>query len=100
MRIQIEEQPQKIVYIWISQEEGRNQELLDSLKPQYPEWKRQGYLPVVMESGGRRFEDLLYLLMKINYERMAEEQLKAEGLWLSKEQGECNESKELGHNRG
>ena len=78
MKIQLKETPVKIAYIWISREEGQNKALLESLKPRYAAWRAQGYLPVVMESGEKRLEDSMYLLMKHHYELMAKEQLAAE----------------------
>ena len=78
MKVQFKEAPVKIVYIWISREEGQDKALLDSLKPRYAAWRAKGYMPVVMESGEKSLEDSMYLLMKHHYELMAKEQLAAE----------------------
>lgn len=78
MKIQYKSSPPKLVYIWLSREEGQDQSLLDSLKPRYAQWKKQGYMPVVMESGNGKLEDSMYLLMKHNYELIAKRQLSAE----------------------
>ena len=74
MRIQYQETPKKIVYIWISKKEGQDKNFLDSLKPKYTSWKAKGYMPVVMESGDNDLERGMYLLMKHHYEKLAEKQ--------------------------
>ena len=78
MRIQYQENPTKLVYIWLSREEGQDKALLDSLKPQYAAWRADGYMPVVMESGKGDIEHGMYLLMKHHYEKIAERQLSGE----------------------
>ena len=78
MKIQYKENAPKLVYIWLSREEGQDKALLESLKPHYAEWKKQGYMPVVMESGEGKLEDSMYLLMKHNYELLAKKLLSAE----------------------
>lgn len=42
MRIQYQDSPAKLVYIWLSREEGQDKALLDSLKPQYAAWRADG----------------------------------------------------------
>lgn len=78
MRIQYKENPIKIVYIWISEEEGQNKDLLDSLKSQFVDWKEKSYLPVVIESGDQALETGMYHLMKHHYEKIAKRQLSNE----------------------
>lgn len=78
MRFEVKKAPRKIATFWISAEEGRNQTFMASLKPQFKIWKDKGYLPVVMESGEGSLEDSMYLLMKHNYELLAQKQLSAE----------------------
>ena len=78
MKIQYKDVPPKLVYIWLSREEGQDKSLLASLRPRYAEWKKRGYMPVVMESGEGKLEDSLYLLMKHNYELLAKSRLPAE----------------------
>ena len=78
MKLQFKEAPVKIVYIWISREEGQDKALLDSLKQRYAAWRAKGYMPVVMESGEKNLEDSMYLLMKHHYELIAKKQLAAE----------------------
>ena len=78
MKIDYVETPLRQVRIWLTRAEGQDQALLDSLKPRYKEWKAQGYLPVVFESGESKLEDDMYLLMKHNYELLAKKQLREE----------------------
>ena len=64
MRVEVKEKPIRAAFVWLSREEGKNEALLQSLKPQYAAWKAQGYLPVVMESGAGNPKDCLYGLVK------------------------------------
>lgn len=80
MKIEAKEQPMKIVYYWMSHEEGNDEELMASLRPQFREWKAKGYLPAVFVSGTQKLEDVLYLLMKNHYEKLAKKQLIEEGV--------------------
>lgn len=83
MRIQYQENPTKLVYIWLSREEGQDKALLDSLGPQYAAWRADSYMPIVMESGKGDLEHGMYLLMKHHYEKIAKRQLSGEkSLWL------------------
>lgn len=74
MTIEVREQPMKTVYYWMSAEEGRNEELMASLKPQFREWKSKKYQPIVFISGNGSLEDDMYMLMKRNYEELAQKQ--------------------------
>lgn len=78
MKFEVKDAPRKIATFWISAEEAEDKVFMASLKPQFAIWKDKGYLPVVMESGKGRLEDSLYLLMKHNYELLAQKQLAAE----------------------
>ncbi len=78
MRVEVKEKPIRAAFVWLSREEGKDEALLQSLKPQYAVWKAQGYLPVVMESGAENPEDCLYGLMKHHCEKKAKEQIKDE----------------------
>ena len=80
MKIQYKEGPPKLVYIWLSREEGEDHALLDSLKHRIKSWRGQGYMPVVMESGRGNLENSMFLLMKHHYELKAKKQLDAERL--------------------
>ena len=72
MRIQYKERPSKLVYIWISKDEGRDSALLASLKEKYAIWRAEGYMPVVMESGDNSLEHIMHGLMKHHYESQAQ----------------------------
>ena len=74
MTIEVRERPMKMVYYWMSAEEGQNEELMASLKPQFREWKSKKYQPVVFISGNGSLEDNMYMLMKRNYEELAKKQ--------------------------
>ena len=71
MKIEIRERPFKTVLFWMSKEEAADKELNASLKPQFAEWKKKKYLPVVFESGDGNLEDSMYMLMKRNIEVLA-----------------------------
>jgi len=75
VKIDYVEEPLRQVRIWLTRAEGKDQALLDSLKPRYKEWKAQGYLPVVFESGESKLEDDMYLLLKHNYELIKQQRL-------------------------
>ena len=51
MKIQYKERPEKLVFIWMSKEEGSDAGAFSSLKNKYETWIAEGYMPVVMESG-------------------------------------------------
>ena len=75
MKIDYVEEPLRQVRIWLTRAEGKDQTLLESLKPRYKEWKAQGYLPVVFESGESKLEDDMYMLLKHNYDLLRKKQL-------------------------
>lgn len=76
VKIDYVEEPLRQVRIWLTRAEGKDQALLDSLKPRYKEWKAQGYLPVVFESGESKLEDDMYMLLKHNYDLMKQQRRK------------------------
>ena len=82
MKIEVREYPRKVVYYWISNEEGQDKELMASLIPRFNEWKSKNYLPVVFESGAGNLEDSMYLLMKRNYEDLAKNMTEEENIAL------------------
>ena len=77
MRIEVREAPNKSVYFWMSSEEAANKAMMDSLKPQFKAWKSKGYLPIVFESGNGKLEDSMYMLMKRNYNMLAQKEFPA-----------------------
>lgn len=75
MKIEVKENPKKLVLFWISREEGTDKIFIDALKPQFKAWKAKGYQAVLMESGTGNLEDSMYQLMKQNYVSLAKRQL-------------------------
>jgi len=61
----------KIAYYWLSKEEKENEELRQSLKPQYGEWKRKGYKVCVFLSGSENIVELTKELLVHNKEVLA-----------------------------
>ena len=78
MIIEVKEGSEKMVYYWMSNEEGQDEELMASLRPQFKEWKSKKYQPVVFISGTGSLEDGMYMLMKRNYKEIAEKELAEE----------------------
>ncbi len=70
MKIEVTERPMKMVCYWMSAEEGQDEKLMTSLKPQFKEWKLKKYQPVVYVSGKGSLEDGMYMLMKRNHDRL------------------------------
>lgn len=78
MIIEVKEGSEKMVYYWMNSEEGQDEELMASLRPQFKEWKSKKYQPVVFISGTGSLEDGMYMLMKRNYKEIAEKELAEE----------------------
>lgn len=78
MIIEVKEGSEKMVYYWMSNEEGQDKELMASLGPQFKEWKSKKYQPVVFISGTESLEDGMYMLMKRNYKEIAEKEFAEE----------------------
>lgn len=74
MQIEVTERPMKMVCYWMSTQEGQDEELMASLKPQFKEWKLKKYQPVIYVSGTDSLEDGMYMLMKRNYDRLIQTQ--------------------------
>lgn len=78
MIIEVKEGSEKMVYYWMNNEEGQDEELMASLRPQFKEWKSKKYQPVVFISGTGSLEDGMYMLMKRNYKEITEKDLAEE----------------------
>lgn len=78
MQIEVTERPMKMVCYWMSAQEGQDEKLMASLKPQFKEWKLKKYQPVVYVSGAGSLEDGMYMLMKRNYDRLIKTQTESE----------------------
>lgn len=77
MKIEVREEPKKIVYFWMSRSEAADTAQMNRLTPQFKAWKSKGYLPIVFESGNGKLEDGMYMLMKKNYEELAKKEIPA-----------------------
>ena len=75
LKIEMRERPYKAVMFWLNKEESKDKNLLASLQPRFKEWKAKKYLPVVFESGIQSLEDGMYMLMKHNYEVLADKEI-------------------------
>ena len=75
MKFEIKEQPYKTVFFWLSSEEGKDKNFLNSLNSSLNEWKSKKYLPVIFESGEGNIEDSIYMLMKHNFEILAKKDI-------------------------
>ena len=62
----------KIVEIWLSNSEKRDELLRERLKPLYQKYKAQKYLVAVFESGDRDLADATSDLLCYNRKRLAE----------------------------
>jgi len=71
MEIEIKDQ-EKRVNIWLTHAESRDDELKESLKPLYKEYKAKSYLVVVYESGTEDLEALTKDLLLYNRVRLRE----------------------------
>ena len=73
----------KIVEIWLTKEEKQDTALLEKLKPMYQNYKEQGYMTVVFESGAQNLWDMTSALLCYNRRRIAQlevEQQKLNGV--------------------
>lgn len=77
------DEERKVASWWLSNEEQQDEQITDSLRPQFKEWKAKGYLPVVFRSGNDDLEGCTHDLMKHNFmleaQRRAEAEKKAVG---------------------
>ena len=62
----------KIVEVWLSNSEKRDELLRERLKPLYQKYKAQKYLVAVFESGDRDLADATSDLLCYNRKRLAE----------------------------
>lgn len=68
----------KIVEVWLTQEEKQNANLRERLKPLYQEYKAKKYLVAVFESGERDLEELTGSLLGYNRKRTARLEMERE----------------------
>lgn len=65
----------KIAYYWLSRSEKDDNELRESLRPEYSDWKTKGYKVCVFLSGNGNLVDLTKDLLVHNKEILAEKQV-------------------------
>lgn len=65
----------KIVEIWLSNSEKRDEQLRERLKPLYQEYKAKKYLVAVFESGERDLADATSDLLCYNRKHLAEQEV-------------------------
>ncbi len=51
---------------------------IETIRPQFAEWKAKGYMPAIFRSGKADLEDTMYGLIKHNYMVMARKELAEE----------------------
>jgi len=68
----------RIAYYWLSKEERDNQELRESLQPEYKEWKNKGYKVCVFLSGDGDLVKSTKELLIHNKEVLAKKMIKRE----------------------
>ena len=71
MEIEVKDK-EKRVNIWLTRAESQDQELLDSLKPLYKEYKAKKYLVAVFSSGTEDLKSLTCDLLRYNRVRLRE----------------------------
>ena len=72
MRVEVKEQPCKLILFYLSREESADKNLRQALRENAQIWKDNSFLSVVVESGEDDIEDSLYCLMKQNRKAVAE----------------------------
>lgn len=80
----IKETPSKFVLYYVSKQEAADQALMDAIRKECTEYKRQNYQPAIFISGDQDLEDCMYHLMKANKELMAThpERFKGSHKWV------------------
>ncbi len=71
---------EKIVEIWLSNEDKRDSALSERLPDMYREFKRKGYLAVVYESGSESLFDNTLSLLLHNRDALVKQEIEAEKL--------------------
>lgn len=80
----IKETPTKLVLYYISQQEYADPDLMESIRKECVEYKKQKYQPAIFISGNEPLEDCIYHLMKHNIKLMAThpERFKGSAKWV------------------
>ncbi len=68
----IQDDAKKLVQVWLSQKESRDEALQNRLKPMYTQWKQQKYTVAVFRSGKEDLKESTLALLAYNKKRCAE----------------------------
>lgn len=68
----IQDDAKKLVQVWLSQKESRDEALQSRLKPMYAQWKQQKYTVAVFHSGTENLKESTLALLAYNKKRCAE----------------------------
>ena len=68
----IQDDAKKLVQVWLSQKESRDEALQNRLKPMYAQWKQQKYTVAVFRSGNEDLKESTLALLAYNKKRSAE----------------------------
>ena len=68
----IQDDAKKLVQVWLSQKESRDEALQNRLKPMYAQWKQQKYTVAVFRSGKEDLKESTLALLAYNKKRCAE----------------------------
>ena len=68
----IQDDAKKLVQVWLSQKEGKDEALQGRLKPMYAQWKQQKYMVAVFRSGKEDLKESTLALLAYNKKRSAE----------------------------
>ena len=68
----IQDDAKKLVQVWLSQKESRDEALQNRLKPMYAQWKQQKYTVAVFRSGNEDLKESTLALLAYNKKRCAE----------------------------
>ena len=68
----IQDDAKKLVQVWLSQKESRDEALQNRLKPMYAQWKQLKYTVAVFRSGKEDLKESTLALLAYNKKRSAE----------------------------
>ena len=68
----IQDDAKKLVQVWLSQKESKDEALQSRLKPMYAQWKQQKYAVAVFRSGKEDLKESTLALLAYNKKRCAE----------------------------
>ena len=68
----IQDDAKKLVQVWLSQKESRDEALQSRLKPMYAQWKQQKYTVAVFHSGKEDLKESTMALLAYNKRLSAE----------------------------